>query len=129
MSTPNQTDRQNQDRIPEIIRAIEDKSESGDYIYRGEPKHYGQVTSSLYREYLDVEAEHFDIRTVQAEILKEARKYTDKTDEFEILAEIHHYGGKTNLIEFTTDYRVALFLPATVLLAMMAELSCKKLMK
>ena len=42
MSTPNQTDRQNQDRIPEIIRAIEDKSESGDYIYRGEPNTMGK---------------------------------------------------------------------------------------
>ena len=110
MSTPNQINHQNKLKgISEIIRAIEDKSGSENYIYRGEPKHYGRVTSSLYREYIDVEVEHFDIEAVQAEILSEAKRYTGKTDPFEILAEIHRYGGKTNLIEFTTDYRIALF--------------------
>ena len=29
--------------------------------------------------------------------------------DFEILTEIQHYGGKTNLIDFTTDYFIALF--------------------
>ena len=38
-----------------------------------------------------------------------AKEYTDKIDEFEILTEIQHYGGNTNLIDFTTDYLVALF--------------------
>ena len=110
MNKPNQTDHQSElSRISEIIRAIENKSENSDYIYRGESKHYEKVTSSLYREYIDVEAEHFDLEAVQAEILSEAKKYTHKTDGFEILAEIHHYGGKTNLIEFTSDYLVALF--------------------
>ena len=28
---------------------------------------------------------------------------------FEILAQLQHYGGKTNLIDFTTDYLIALF--------------------
>ena len=30
-------------------------------------------------------------------------------DDSEILAELQHHGGKTNLIDFTTDYLVALF--------------------
>ena len=34
---------------------------------------------------------------------------TAETADFEILTEIQHYGGKTNLIDFTTDYLVALF--------------------
>ena len=34
---------------------------------------------------------------------------TDETIDFEILTEIQHYGGKTNLIDFTTDYLIALF--------------------
>ena len=34
---------------------------------------------------------------------------TAETIDFEILTEIQHYGGKTNLIDFTTDYLVALF--------------------
>ena len=74
MSTPNQTKCPNQlDRISEIIRSIEGKSENSDYIYRGESKYYEKVTSSLYREYIDVKAEHFDIEAVQAEILSEAK--------------------------------------------------------
>ena len=46
---------------------------------------------------------------IQEEILKEAKEYTDKTHDFEILTELYYYGGKTNLIDFTTDYHVALF--------------------
>ena len=33
----------------------------------------------------------------------------DDPIDFEILTEIQHYGGKTNLIDFTTDYFIALF--------------------
>ncbi|RKU38797.1 hypothetical protein C6496_04645 [Candidatus Poribacteria bacterium] len=34
---------------------------------------------------------------------------TEEARDFEILTEIQHYGGKTNLIDFTTDYFIALF--------------------
>ena len=38
------------------------------------------------------------------------KKYLRRTDrDCEILVEMQHYGGKTNLIDFTTDHRVALF--------------------
>jgi tetratricopeptide (TPR) repeat protein len=33
----------------------------------------------------------------------------DESSDFETLTEIQHYGGKTNLIDFTTDYLIALF--------------------
>ena len=92
------------------IAEIFEKSEDGDYIYRGEPECYEKVSSNLYREYeADIEAEQFDIAVVQEEILTEAKEYTHKTDEFEILTELQHHGGKTNLIDFTEDYLVALF--------------------
>ena len=39
----------------------------------------------------------------------EAKRYTSETDELAILAELQHYGGATNLIDFTTDYLIALF--------------------
>ena len=94
------------------IAEIVEKSADGDYIYRGESnKCHKKVSSNLYREYeADIEAENFDIAVVQAEILREAREYTlHKTDDSEILARLQHYGGKTNLIDFTTDYLVALF--------------------
>ena len=98
------------DKVLEKINEIAKKSADGDYIYRGEPECYCKVSSTLYREYeKDIEAEHFEIAVVQEEILEEATDYTHKTNKFEILTELQHYGGKTNLIDFTTDYLVALF--------------------
>ena len=108
--------------VEEILRKIEEKAGTGEYLYRGEPEHYqehpyyGQVSSNLYREFLrdddfDVEAEHFDIEVVQAEMLEMAKLFSRKTaSELERLAEIQHYGGKTNLIDFTEDYLIALFM-------------------
>ena len=101
-----------QDKTPEVralLQEIEEKSSDDAYIYRGEPEHYEEVSSSLYRQYRDIDVEHFDIEIVQKEILNKAKEYTQETNEFEILAELQHHGGKTNLIDFTTDYRIALF--------------------
>ena len=82
MSTPAPSDL---GRVLEKINEIVEKSDTGDYIYRGEPEHYDKVPSSLYREYRDIEAEHFDIAVVQAEILEEARKYIpDEMDDFKL---------------------------------------------
>ena len=93
-------------KINEIVKASAD----GDYIYRGETKDHGEVSSGLYREYREIEAEHFDIAVVQEDILREARKYTPhKMEHFELLATLQHHGDKTNLIDFTTDFHVALF--------------------
>ena len=102
---------QAENRVLEKIDEIAKKSEDGDYIYRGEPEYYEKVSSNLYREYeTDIKAEDFKIGVVQDEILKEAKEYaTPKMDDTEILTELQHYGGKTNLIDFTTDYHVALF--------------------
>ena len=120
--------------VQDVIRTIEAKSAGGGYIYRGERKRHTKVSSNLYREY-DIDEEHFDIEVVQAEMLNDAKKHigdlpqdfyvdlvaslnaiqegTDETilvaSDFEILTEIQHYGGKTNLIDFTTDYLIALF--------------------
>ena len=41
--------------------------------------------------------------------LEESQRYTDQTNEREILSQIQHFGGDTNLIDFTTDYLIALF--------------------
>ena len=111
MSTPNPSNTQtNLSRVLEKITEIAEKSADGDYIYRGESKCHDEVSSNLYREYADVEAEHFDIEVVQKEILREAEEYTThKMEELEILTELQHHGGKTNLIDFATDYLVALF--------------------
>ena len=109
MSEQNNTPNDQQTKIWEILREVAEKSAGGGYIYRGEPECYEKVSSSLYRKYEGIKIRYFNIVVVQAEILEKAKQYTDKTDEFEILAELQHYGGQTNLIDFTTDYLIALF--------------------
>ena len=89
----------------QIITALAEKSASGDYIYRGESQHFDKVSSRLYREYPSAS----DIEAVQDAELAEAKRYTFETDDFTILTELQHYGGRTNLIDFTTDYLIALF--------------------
>lgn len=97
-------------RTWKIIHEIAEKSANGDYIYRGEPECFPKVSSNLYRQYeQNIETKHFDVEIVQKQILEEAKTFTTETDEFEILTQLQHYGGKTNLIDFTTDYLVALF--------------------
>ena len=102
------------DRLPEILEKIGEltqKAVGDDYIYRGEPRLYPLVSSKLYREYPEIEAESFDIEVVQREILEEAKRFTHRTDEDDILTQLQHYGYPTNLIDFTTDYNynIALF--------------------
>ena len=100
----------------EKIQEIATKSTSGDYIYRGEPEHfqedpyYGKVSSNLWRQFKKVMGEEpFDIKAIQDQMLEAARSYTHEKDDVEILTELQHYGGQTNLIDFTTDYHIALF--------------------
>ena len=118
MSTQNQADPQNNylDGLSKITNEIVKKSASGDYIYRGESEHYeeynGQISSSLYRQGRTVyESGQFDIQEVQKEILVSARSYIHEREkaDFEILTQLQHYGSQTNLIDFTTDYHIALF--------------------
>ena len=133
----NQTNHENQPpTIKDIINTIESKTAGGGYIYRGERKlhkehpYYGKVSSNLWREYR-IDHEHFNIEVIQKELLNAAKKHigqlpqdyrvdytasrgvsredTDEANDFEILTDIQHYEGKTNLIDFTTDYFIALF--------------------
>ena len=98
-------------RILEIIGRIGNKSENGNYIYRGEPECYPKISSTLYRELEEIKIEHPEriVEKVQEAELEEAKKYTSEGDQFELLTQLQHFGGKTNLIDFTTDYCIALF--------------------
>ena len=136
MSNKPETPNNKQHTVQDIIRAIEESSAEGGYIFRGEPEcyegdpYYGRVSSTLWREY-GIDVEHCDIEIVQNEMLNGAKKHlghlsqdfdtdftavlnaaikhTDETVSFEILTEIQHYGGKTNLIDFTKDFFISLF--------------------
>ena len=134
---PDQSNPENRPRtIQDIITTIESKSADGVYIYRGERElhkehpYCGKVSSNLWREY-GIDDERFDIEVIQTEMLNAAKKHigqlpqdfrvdlttspnvssadTEETIDFEILTEIQHYEGKTNLIDFSTDYFIALF--------------------
>ena len=111
-------DKENQNEprtVNDILQKIEEKADTGEYIYRGESKHFETVSSNLYRVFLehedfDVTPEHFDVEIVQKRMLEDAKKYLRRTSsDCELLVEMQHYGGKTNLIDFTTDRFVALF--------------------
>ena len=110
MSTQNQSDFQKDvwPKIHKVIDEIVEKSADGDYIFRGESELHPEVCSGLYRSFPHHRRMRFDVPTRQQAMLAEAKKYTAKTDDFEILAELQHFGGTTNLIDFTTDYLIAL---------------------
>ena len=92
------------------LQEIAAQSADGNFIYRGEPKYYEKVSSSLWRECRkELKSEDFDIETIQNEMLEVSKNYTHEKDEFEILTELQHFGGYTNLIDFTTDSHIALF--------------------
>ena len=128
-------DRENQNEpnaAADILEKIEEKANSGEYIYRGESKHFKTVSSNLYRVFLehkdfDVETEQFDIEVVQTEMLEEAKKYLRRaSSDCEILVEMQHYGGKTNLIDFTTDCFVALFFACEQFASENGRIICQK---
>ena len=101
-----------QDRLPDILGKISElaqKASGDDYLYRGEPQRYNEVSSSLFREYPDIEVERFNIEVVQQEILDEAKRFTRETNDDFILEQLQHFGYPTNQIDFTKDYLIALF--------------------
>ena len=108
---PNATGRASLNAVLAVVTELAEKSFGSNYIFRGEPKHYDKVSSSLYRQYQNVAGDGFDVNIVQQEILDHAKNYIGEgeQDDIETLTQLQHYGGKTNLIDFTTDYLIALF--------------------
>ena len=103
---------QGQYRLTEILQKISElaqKAVGDDYLHRGEPECYERVSSSLYRKYPEIDAEFFDVKVVQKEILKDAKGFIRETDDDAILEQLQHFGYPTNQIDFTTDYNIALF--------------------
>ncbi len=52
--------RENFGGVLEKIREIVEKSADADYIYRGEPECYPQISSGLYRPFADFVIDHPD---------------------------------------------------------------------
>ena len=95
--------------IVALTNALALASIEADYIFRGETGIYDKISSGLYRDLVGPIPNSLDIEIIQQRNLEEAKRYTQETDEMVILTELQHYGGKTNLIDFTSDYLVALF--------------------
>ena len=94
----------------DVINQLATKSAGRDYLYRGEPRCYPKVSSGLYRTYSRIDAQGFNMKLVQEEMLENAKEFIGQTrDDDEILDQLQHYGYSTNLIDFTTDYHIALF--------------------
>lgn len=113
MNTEKQSNPQTElNKILEIIGKIAKISADGDYVFRGESQCHPKVSSSLYRalEKIGLFNEH-NVETFQRQELNYTKRYryTQETDKFKILTEIQHFSGKTNLLDFTTDYLIALF--------------------
>ena len=114
MNTENPTDLQNYylNGLFKIINEIVDISAGGNYIYRGEPKCYPKISSTLYRSYENaLDSGKITIEQIQEIETKKAGDYfrNQGKQDFEIASELQHYGGMSNLIDFTTDYHIAFY--------------------
>ena len=114
-----------QDTFPsemfEIIQEIANLSVEGNYLFRGEPKYHCKISSTLYREYerivkeagLENELSDFNIEAIEEEIFNQVKRFIPRgentPDLLSILTQLQHYDSQTNLIDFTTDFHIALF--------------------
>ena len=114
-----------QDTFPseifDIIQEIANLSVEGNYLFRGEPKHHCKISSTLYRECkcivkqegLGSELSDFNIEAIEEEILKQVKAFIPRgehaPDLLSIFTQLQHYESQTNLIDFTTDFHIALF--------------------
>ena len=107
-------------KIFDKIQEIANLSVGGNYLFRGEPKHHCKVSSTLYRECacifkeagLKDEFSDFNIEAIEGEILKQVKTFISPSEQalnLSIFTQLQHYSSQTNLIDFTTDFNIALF--------------------
>ena len=107
------------EEMSRITSEIVKQSGPANCIYRGEPETYdkepffGKVSSTLYRTApVMPDTSKISMGNLQQGILYQAGHYIPaykNKDKFETLTELQHYGAETNLINFTSDYSIALF--------------------
>ena len=113
-----------QDTFPseifDIIQEIANLSIEGNFLFRGEAKHHSKISSTLYRECeriiqnagLETELSDFNIKNIESEIPNQVRAFMmtgDQVSDLSIFTQLQHYESQTNLIDFTTDFNIALF--------------------
>ena len=115
--------------IHQIMKISDKVGEEGSCIYRGEARSHLMASSGLYRAYANKNVKPLNIEDSQKSILDKIIDYLpdiardlssedsqsssedsqSSSGHTEILAQLQHYGAITNLIDFTTDYLIALF--------------------
>ena len=91
------------------IENVLKECKSGNYIFRGENQYYPKVSSSLYRQYENLEAVN-NILEIEQKIVRRAKHHIRPgAANLEVLTDLQHYGGTTALIDFTKNIFVALF--------------------
>ena len=107
-------------KIFDIIQEIANYSVEGNYLFRGEPKHHCKISSTLYRECeriiqdagLEGELSDFNIENIESGISNQVKAFMttgEQVSDLSILTQLQHYESQTNLIDFTTDFNIALF--------------------
>ena len=99
----------NWDEVRRLIDKITNAASGGNYVFRGEAKHYSEVCSGLYRELPNAVKAGYPLESFAEAELKDAKLYTGINDNWELLSHLQHYGGVTNLVDFAMDVNVALF--------------------
>ncbi len=100
-----------------IISEITTSLQGDDFIYRGINEVFNEgeedrIRSSLYKKYRDEEIwnEHFKPPQAEEEQVGKAKKhFRPGTKNIEILTDLRHFGANVNLIDFSHNLSIALF--------------------
>ncbi len=98
------------DDIRLLFAEIESLCATESYVFRGEAKLFDRVETGIRRIHRSViSAGLLTADELQQMSLDSARRYTTLADDQLILSELQHFGATTNLLDFSEDYRIALF--------------------
>ena len=93
--------------IRDLVVALLDLYGNSQSIFRGEPREYQEVSSTIYRLYGVDDAALIE-KSVRS-LLRIARQYEKIDNDLELQAVVQHLGGKTNLIDFSSSVWIALY--------------------
>ena len=86
--------------IDDIINEIKEKSDDGDYIYRGERKRHRKISSAFYRECAKIDSEVFNLQHAQKVMLNTVKKHTAKSPIGLLADYLDDKSGKNSFTKF-----------------------------
>ena len=118
------------EKIRELEQEIESRTSDGEWIFRGESKFNDRVSSSLYRKCIKLPRTnesnvHKTMELVEGRMQVEPRIFSPKLHqglppptpnwELYVLISTQHLGYRANLIDFTKEFKIALFFACGVI--------------